>query len=101
MVELRGVSYRAGGRLLLGGVSWSIRRGEHWAVLGPNGAGKTTLLRLASGYLWPNAGGTILRLGEPLVDLAALRPSIGWVTHRLVEQIPPHERALDTVASGK
>jgi iron complex transport system ATP-binding protein len=87
--------------MLLDHVSWSIRRGEHWAIVGPNGAGKTTLLRLASGYLWPNAGGTILRQGEPLVDVAALRPSIGWVTHRLTEQIPRHEPALDTVASGK
>jgi iron complex transport system ATP-binding protein len=70
-------------------------------MLGPNGAGKTTLLKLASGYLWPNAGGTILRLGEPLIDLAELRPSIGWVTHRLIELIPPREPALDTVASGR
>jgi iron complex transport system ATP-binding protein len=95
------VSYRAGGRPLLDRVSWAIGRGEHWAVLGPNGAGKTALLRLASGYLWPNAGGEILRLGEPLIDLAQLRPSIGWVTHRVVEQIPPGEPALDTVTSGR
>lgn len=101
VIELHGVSHRAGGRLILDGVSWSIRRGEHWAILGPNGAGKTTLLRLASGYLWPNAGGRILRFGQPLVDLAQLRSSIGWVTHRLVERIPSREPALDTAASGR
>jgi iron complex transport system ATP-binding protein len=100
-IELCGVSYRAGEQLILDSVDWSIRRGEHWAILGPNGAGKTTLLKLASGYLWPNAGGSILRFGEPLVDLAQLRSSIGWVTHRLVEWIPPREPALDTVASGR
>lgn len=99
--ELRDVSYRAGKKVILDRVSWSIRHGEHWAILGPNGAGKTTLLKLASGYLWPNAGGTILRFGEPLVDLAQLRPSIGWVTHRLMELIPSREPSLDTVVSGR
>jgi iron complex transport system ATP-binding protein len=42
--------------------------GERWAILGPNDSGKTTLLKLASGYLWPNAGGIVLRKGkEPLI----------------------------------
>ncbi|MCA9246377.1 MAG: ATP-binding cassette domain-containing protein [Planctomycetales bacterium] len=101
IIELRNVSYRAGETRILERVSWQISAGEHWALLGPNGAGKTTLLRLACGYLWPNAGGEILRLGESLSDLRSLRRSIGWVSSLLNASIPREERALDTVVSGR
>lgn len=101
VIDLRGVSYVADGTTIIDGVSWCIRRGEHWAVLGPNGSGKTTLLKLACGYLWPNAGGEILRGGQPMVDLRTLRRSIGWVTSMLVAQIPPRECVCDTVVSGR
>ena len=36
--------------------SWSVGRGERWAVLGPSGCGKTTLLYLLSGLFLPNQG---------------------------------------------
>ena len=100
-LELRDVSYEADGIRIVHGVSWSVVRGEHWAVLGPNGAGKTTLLRIAGGYIWPNAGGQVLRDGEPLVDLRRLRRRIGWVSSHLVERIPKREPVLNTVLSGK
>ena len=101
IIELRKVSFRAGETRILERVSWQINAGEHWALLGPNGAGKTTLLRLACGYLWPNAGGEILRLGERLSDLRTLRRSIGWVSSLVNASIPREEPALDTVVSGR
>jgi iron complex transport system ATP-binding protein len=100
-LEFRNVSYRAGGRNILDSVDWKIQPGEHWAVLGPNGAGKTTLLKIASGYLWPNAGGAVYRRGKALTHLPQLRQSIGWVTASLAGDIPSRELALDTVVSGK
>jgi iron complex transport system ATP-binding protein len=99
--ELRDVSYRLGGKVILESVSWAVGPGEHWALLGPNGAGKTTLLRLACGYIWPNAGGSILRLGKELLDLRELRRSIGWVSSELAGRIPRREPVLRTVVSGK
>ena len=100
-LELRDVSYVANGKSILHSVNWAVQHGEHWAVLGPNGSGKTTLLRLASGYLWPNAGGVVLRKGKELTHLPELRKSIGWVTAALVNEIPSQEKALNTVVSGK
>ncbi len=100
-IEIRDVSYRAGGNTILDRVSWTVDRGEHWAMLGPNGAGKTTLLKIACGYLWPNAGGEVLRLGQRLTDLRELRRSMGWVSNRLAAEIPPREAVLDTVVSGR
>jgi iron complex transport system ATP-binding protein len=100
-LELIDVSYRAGGLTIVDRASWRVEPGQHWAVLGANGAGKTTLLRLACGYLWPNAGGTIRRCGRELADLRTLRESIGWVSSTLGGRIPCDERALDTVVSGR
>lgn len=100
-LELRGVSYVANGKRILDAIDWTVMPGEHWAILGPNGSGKTTLLHIAAGYLWPNRGGEVYRQGKTLTHLPELRKSIGWVTASLVGEIPPEERALDTVVSGK
>jgi iron complex transport system ATP-binding protein len=101
ILDIRDVCYKIKDKLILNQVSWQIKKGEHWAVLGPNGAGKTTLLKIACGYIWPNAGGTVHRNGQALVNLRELRKSIGWVTLSLTAQIPPGENALRTVVSGK
>ena len=100
-LELRDVSYLAGGKKILDTINWRVQPGEHWAILGPNGSGKTTLLRIASGYLWPNGGGEVLRKGKTLTHLPELRKSIGWVTASLASEIPAQEKALNTVVSGK
>lgn len=100
-LDLRDVSYVADGKKILRAVNWTVRQGEHWAVLGPNGSGKTTLLKIACGYLWPNNGGAVYRKGKELINLPELRKSIGWVTSSLAAQIPPREKALRTVVSGR
>ncbi|QDS97035.1 ABC transporter ATP-binding protein [Adhaeretor mobilis] len=101
ILELTNVSYRAGGRLILDRVNWQVEPGQHWAILGANGAGKTTLLKIACGYLWPNSGGEVTRLGQRLLDLRELRKSIGWVTLDMPGKVPADEPALDTVVSGR
>lgn len=101
ILDIRNVGYKINQRLILDQVSWQIRKGEHWVVLGPNGAGKTTLLKIACGYIWANAGGTVYRNGQALVDLRELRKSIGWVTISLSAQIPSGENVTRTVVSGK
>lgn len=101
ILDIRDICYRINNRLILDHVSWQIQKGEHWAVLGPNGAGKTTLLKIACGYIWANAGGTVYRNGQALVDLRELRKSIGWVTISLAAQIPLGESVIRTVVSGK
>lgn len=65
MVELRGVSYRAGSARILDDVSVQFQPGRFNVVLGPNGAGKTTLLRIATGLATPT-GGDVLYDNRPV-----------------------------------
>src|SRR4030065_1273603 len=50
------LSYHAGGRRLLEGVSFVLRPGPCTMLLGPNGAGKSLLLRLCHGLIKPTRG---------------------------------------------
>src|SRR6185503_16865940 len=45
-----------GGREVLRGLSFDVRRGEIFGLLGPNGAGKTTAFHVLTGLLRPRAG---------------------------------------------
>ncbi|WP_045234511.1 ATP-binding cassette domain-containing protein, partial [Deinococcus pimensis] len=56
LVRLSDVSVTVDGREALVGVSWTLRRGETWAVTGPNGAGKSTFFRVVAGLTWPSSG---------------------------------------------
>lgn len=46
LVEARGLRVQRGEHVLLEGLDWVVRPGEHWLIAGGNGAGKSTLSRL-------------------------------------------------------
>lgn len=48
-VVMNGVTVKYGGREILSGIDWTVRKGENWALLGENGSGKSTLLSLVCG----------------------------------------------------
>ena len=56
LIEVRGLRFAHGGRIVFGGVDLDIPRGKITAIMGPSGTGKTTLLRLIGGQLKPDAG---------------------------------------------
>lgn len=60
LFALRDATLRIRDRWILKNTSWSIARGEHWAVIGPNGSGKTTLLNAIAGVV-PVVAGTVFR----------------------------------------
>ncbi len=62
-IEVEGLVKRYGGRAVVSGVSFSVRRGWIVAILGPNGAGKTTTVEILEGYRRPDAG-LVRVLGE-------------------------------------
>ena len=69
LLALQGLSVHArGGKVLLDGVSLSVRAGECLAVIGPNGSGKSSLLRTLVGELSPSSGQMLFQ-GKPLAQM--------------------------------
>ena len=65
VVEVEGLSLRAGEKALLDSVSFAVERGEHVALVGPNGSGKTTLIETILGRREVTTGS--VRLGHGVV----------------------------------
>jgi phospholipid/cholesterol/gamma-HCH transport system ATP-binding protein len=83
VVEVRGVRYSAGPRLIFDGLDLSVARGSITAVMGPSGTGKTTVLRMLTGQATPEAG-TVEVLGQSVPGLRgkslyALRRRMGML----------------------
>jgi phospholipid/cholesterol/gamma-HCH transport system ATP-binding protein len=68
IVDVRGVSYRVGSRVIFDGVDIEVARGSITAVMGPSGTGKTTLLRLITGQVTQSAG-SVRVFGEEVSTL--------------------------------
>ncbi|WP_458244618.1 ABC transporter ATP-binding protein [Streptomyces sp. MAI_2237] len=66
-----------GGFEAVRGITFSVNRGEIFALLGTNGAGKTSTVELLEGLARP-AGGRVRVLGhDPYEERAAVRPRTG------------------------
>lgn len=99
---MQNVSLRNGDRYILRDISWTVKKGEHWAVIGLNGSGKTTLLNIVNGYLWPSEG-EVSVLGREFgkYDIRELRKEIGWISSSLQEKFYAGETAEEIVLSGR
>ena len=62
-LEARALGHSYGTREVLGGIDFSVARGEFVCIVGPSGVGKTTLLRCLSG-LQKSTSGELLVLGN-------------------------------------
>ncbi|HEY0449490.1 ABC transporter ATP-binding protein [Actinophytocola sp.] len=56
LLEVRDLTLTFGGVTALGGVSFTVGRGELFAVIGPNGAGKTSIFNCLNGVYRPQKG---------------------------------------------
>jgi phospholipid/cholesterol/gamma-HCH transport system ATP-binding protein len=56
LVQIRGLHFRRGDKIIFDGVDMDIRAGAITAIMGPSGTGKTTLLKLIGGQLRPDQG---------------------------------------------
>ena len=90
-------------RVLYGGLNWTVRRGEKWALQGRNGSGKSTLLSLVcadhpAAYacdisLFGRRRGT----GESIWEI---KKHIGFVSPEFHRAYKENRPAIDIVASG-
>jgi molybdate transport system ATP-binding protein len=57
LIELSHCSLVLDGHTVLDDVSFTLSRGQRWALVGPNGSGKTMLLKMLRGDVWPTPDG--------------------------------------------
>ncbi len=82
-LELRRVSCRINGQIVLNDISMIVHRGEYCAIIGPNGGGKTTLIRLVLG-LERSYTGEIKLFGHPSGAFKEWS-KIGYVPQRVTQ----------------
>lgn len=101
VIQLTNITFIRSDRIILDRISWTIGRGQHWALLGANGSGKTSLLKIIAGYEWPSDG-SVHVLGRHFGDcyLPELRKTIGWVSAAVEHRLPEEDTALEIAASG-
>lgn len=85
LLQVEGLSLRAGSRILVDDLSFRIEPGQRWALVGPNGSGKSTLLHTLAGVAEPLAGRLQLG-GRPLAawppgEAACLRGLLPQAVH--------------------
>jgi ABC-2 type transport system ATP-binding protein len=81
-IEIRDLSVRRGGKVILPGVWLRVHPGRVTGLLGPSGSGKTTLMRAIVGVQFVEHG-EVSVLGQP-AGTPALRRRVAYVT-----QAPP------------
>jgi ABC-type multidrug transport system ATPase subunit/pSer/pThr/pTyr-binding forkhead associated (FHA) protein len=78
-LEARNVTFRAGKRTLIEGVSFTALGGEFVGLMGPSGAGKTTLMNTLNGYTPPSAGRVLINGHDLYQQYDQFRHCLGYV----------------------
>ena len=81
-IEFRNVSFSyVPGKPVLKDISFTVGKGESFAIAGPTGCGKTTLINLLMRYYEPDSGDILIN-GKSIRDIprSELRHYIGFVT---------------------
>lgn len=103
LIEFDHVSVTYQGADVLRDITWTMRKGEHWAIRGPNGAGKSTLLSLILADN-PQAYANEVKIfgqqrgsGESIWEI---KQHIGWVAPEIHMYYPARADCRMVVCSG-
>lgn len=102
--RLNNVTVRYGERLILDNMTWTVRKGEKWAMLGPNGVGKSVVLSLLYGD-HPQAYANDVsvfghRRGKSSESIWDVKRRIGFVSPELHLYFPQHLTARQVILTG-
>ncbi|HEV7363437.1 MAG TPA: ABC transporter ATP-binding protein [Solirubrobacteraceae bacterium] len=78
-IEVRGLRKRYGEHEAVGGIDFTVGRGEVFGLLGPNGAGKTTTVEILEGYRERSEGEVSVLGHDPARRELELRRRVGIV----------------------
>ena len=82
IIDVKGVTKRFNGKVVVDSLDLNVRRGEIFGFLGPNGSGKTTFIRMLCGLLTADQGeGTCLGYNIRTEQLLIKR-NVGYMTQR-------------------
>ncbi|CCG07005.1 ABC transporter ATP-binding protein [Pararhodospirillum photometricum] len=101
ILDVRDVSLQFGGVRALSKVTFTVKRGELFAVIGPNGAGKTSMMNCISGRYTPTQGRIFFK-GQDVTALPANRRTevgIGRTFQNLA--LFGHMSVLDNIMVGR
>ncbi|HAO99547.1 MAG TPA: hypothetical protein DCQ83_05835 [Fibrobacteres bacterium] len=101
LLDVRNIEVMRGQTVALRDFTWTVHKGEHWAVLGPNGSGKSTVVQVLQGWLWPQAGEvSVLDRNFGSDDVDELRRHVAWVGSEVEPEFPAHQTVSDLAVSG-
>jgi ABC-2 type transport system ATP-binding protein len=78
-IEVANLTKIYGEQRAVDNISFSLQKGEIIGFLGPNGAGKSTTMKLITGYLFPDAGSTMVSGINVQKDPLAAKRKIGYL----------------------
>jgi len=79
MIEVQNLVKDYGPIRALGGVSFTVQRGEVVGFLGPNGAGKTTCMKIVTGFIAATSGQVTVDGKDVVEDGVEVRRRIGYL----------------------
>ena len=94
MLQINGLTYRIGSRVLLDQASAVINAGHRVGLVGRNGTGKTTLFRLITGQLSADGGSIEL---PPRVDMGITTQEAPNGDESLIETVIHADRELESL----
>jgi len=79
MLELQNLRKAFDDHIAVGGLSFTLNKGEVLGFLGQNGAGKSTTMRMVSGVLEPDSGDALINGKSIVTDRRAAQSQIGYL----------------------
>ena len=103
MVHMEDIHVRYGEKVVLNGISWTVRTGEKWLLQGHNGSGKSTLLSLVTGDHPQAYANNIHLFGQPRgsgESIWEIKERIGIISPELHWYFDKAATVWQAVASG-
>ncbi len=96
MIDVKDLKVERSGKAVLHGISFSIEKGEVFALLGGNGAGKSTALLTLLGFINIASGSALINGVSPAEDVAKVRDMTAYLPEAAT--LYPHLNAYENLS---